>query len=199
MNTKDKVILGLLAVAVMLFCAIQFWFLPAEEARQADYARNQTDSLTHDISAIEEYRFPYVGKVSNVGNLFEHLPLGNVSKKYEIDSENCTLTVDYLDTVWNIGEEKVQRDLIYNSVAAMRGSPTILPVTVIPLPATTWKSFSAAPCPIFSSRRRGAMPYNPGFPPRSSAGSFIRTRNRPDFGRAAGRTIFPQYPIKAVK
>lgn len=119
MNTKDKVILGLLAVAIMLFCAIQFWFLPAEEARQADYARNQTDSLTHDISAIEKYRFPYVGNASNVGNLFEHLPLGNVSKKYEIDSENCTLTVDYLDTVWNIGEEKVQRDLIYNSVAAM--------------------------------------------------------------------------------
>lgn len=129
MNTKDKAIIGLLTVAVILFCAIQFWFLPREEARQADYARNQTDALTHDISAIVKYRFPYVGNVSSVGNLFVHLPLGNVSQKYEIDSENCTLTVDYLDTVWNIGEEKVQRDLIYNSIAAMAAIDNLEGVT----------------------------------------------------------------------
>lgn len=129
MNTKDKAIIGLLTVAAILFCAIQFWFLPREEARQADYARNQTDALTHDISAIVKYHFPYVGNVSNVGNLFVHLPLGNVSQKYEIDSENCTLTVDYLDTVWNIGEEKVQRDLIYNSIAAMAAIDNLEGVT----------------------------------------------------------------------
>lgn len=28
--------------------------------------------------------------------------------------------VNYLDTVWNIGEEKMQRDLIYNSVRLWR-------------------------------------------------------------------------------
>ena len=38
--------------------------------------------------------------------------------KFQIDSSHCSLTVSYLDTVWNIGEEKVQRDLIYNSAAA---------------------------------------------------------------------------------
>lgn len=129
MNTKDKAILSLLAVAVILFCAIQLWFLPGEEARQAEYARDQTDALTHDITSIEKYRFPYVGNVSNVGNLFVHLPLGNVSQKYEIDSENCTLTVDYLDTVWNIGEEKVQRDLIYNSIAAMASIDNLAGIT----------------------------------------------------------------------
>lgn len=119
MNKKNKVIIGLLSVAMILFSMIQFWIIPTEEAKQANYARNQTDSLTHDISAIEDYRFPYVGNASNIGGLFENLPLNNVSKKYEIDSDNCTLTVNYLDTVWNIGEEKVHRDLIYNSAAAM--------------------------------------------------------------------------------
>lgn len=119
MNKKNKIILGLLSVAIILFSTIQFWIIPTEEAKQADYARNQTDSLTHDISAIEDYRFPYVGNASNIGGLFENLPLNNISKKYEIDSDNCTLTVNYLDTVWNIGEEKVHRDLIYNSAAAM--------------------------------------------------------------------------------
>ena len=119
MNKKNKIILGLLSVAIILFSTIQFWIIPTEEAKQADYARNQTDALTHDISAIEDYRFPYIGNASNIGGLFENLPLNDISKKYEINSDNCTLTVNYLDTVWNIGEEKVHRDLIYNSAAAM--------------------------------------------------------------------------------
>lgn len=129
MNKKNKVSIGLLSVAMILFSTIQFWIIPTEEAKQADYARNQTDSLTHDISAIEDYRFPYVGNASNIGGLFENLPLNNVSKKYEIDSDNCTLTVNYLDTVWNIGEEKVHRDLIYNSAAAMAAIDNLTGVT----------------------------------------------------------------------
>lgn len=119
MNKKNKVIIGLLAVAVVLFCAIQFWIIPSNQAKMAEYARNQTDALTHDISALEDYRSAYVGDASNIGGLFENLPLNNIAKNYEINSDACALTVNYLDTVWNIGEEKVQRDLIYNSVAAM--------------------------------------------------------------------------------
>ena len=129
MNKKNKIILGLLSVAIILFSTIQFWIIPTEEAKQADYARNQTDALTHDISAIEDYRFPYVGNASNIGGLFENLPLNNISKKYEIDSDNCTLTVNYLDTVWNIGEEKVHRDLIYNSAAAMAAIDNLTAIT----------------------------------------------------------------------
>ena len=129
MNKKNKIILGLLSVAIILFSTIQFWIIPTEEAKQADCARNQTDALTHDISAIEDYRFPYVGNTSNIGGLFENLPLNNISKKYEIDSDNCTLTVNYLDTVWNIGEEKVHRDLIYNSAAAMAAIDNLTAIT----------------------------------------------------------------------
>ncbi len=119
MNKKNKVIIGLLAVAVILFCAVQFWIIPTNQAKQEEYAWNQTDALTHDISAIEDYRSAYVGDANNISGLFENLPLNNISKKYEINSDDYILTVNYLDTVWNIGEEKVQRDLIYNSVAAM--------------------------------------------------------------------------------
>lgn len=129
MNKKNKVIIGLLAVAVILFCVIQFCIIPADQMKQADYTRNQTDALTHDISAIENYRSAYVGNASNIGGLFENLPLSNISKKYEINSNDCTLTVNYLDTVWNIGEEKVQRDLIYNSVAAMAAIDNLSEIT----------------------------------------------------------------------
>ena len=119
MSKKSKIIISLLIVAAILFCAIQFWILPAKQAREVEYARNQTDALTHDISVIEDYKNAYVGNASNIIGLFEALPLNDVDKKFEINPDACTLTISYPDTVWNIGEEKVQRDLIYNSVAAM--------------------------------------------------------------------------------
>ncbi|HJB91460.1 MAG TPA: DUF4825 domain-containing protein [Candidatus Eisenbergiella merdigallinarum] len=129
MNRKNKGIVALLAVAVVWFCAIQFWIIPADRAKRADYARNQTDALTHDISAIEDYRSAYVGDASNIGGLFENLPLNDIARKYEIDPDDCTLTVNYLDTVRNIGEEKARRDSVYNSVAAMAAIDNLAGIT----------------------------------------------------------------------
>ena len=61
MNKKSKFIIGLLAVAVVLFCVIQFWIIPTNQAKQEAYAQDQTDALTQDISAIEDYRTAYLG------------------------------------------------------------------------------------------------------------------------------------------
>ena len=119
MSKKNKIIICLLIVAAILFCTIKFWAIPANRARRAEYVRNQTDALTHEISTILDYKSPYIGDAVNIGNLFGILPLNNVSMNFEINSETCALTVNYFDTVWNIGEEKVHRDLIYNSAAAM--------------------------------------------------------------------------------
>ena len=119
MEKKNKVIIGLLVVAVVLFGIIQFVIIPANQKKQSEFEKNQTDALTHDITAIEDYRSQYISEASNVSQLFYALPLGNISKKYEINSKECSLTVSYLDTVWNIGEEKVRRDLVYNTVVAM--------------------------------------------------------------------------------
>ena len=129
MNKKNKVIISLLTIAVVLFCTIQFWILPTRRAKQAEYVRNQTDALTHDISAVENYKTPYIGNANNVSGLFEVLPLNNISMNFEINSEACILTVNYLDTVWNIGEEKAQRDLVYNSVAAMAAIDNLSGIT----------------------------------------------------------------------
>ena len=98
MNKKSKIIIGLLAVAVVLFCVIQFWIIPANQARQEAYAQNQTDALTHDISAIEDYRTAYLGDANNVRELFGALPLNDIPRKFEINSDDRTLTVNYLDT-----------------------------------------------------------------------------------------------------
>ena len=106
MNRKNKLIIGLLAAAVGLYCFIQFCILPLNQAKKEDYMRSQTDALTHDISAVENYRTPYIGNANNVAGLFENLPLNNISRKFEINSDDCALTVNYLDTIWNIGEQK---------------------------------------------------------------------------------------------
>lgn len=129
MNRKNKIIIGLVAIAAILFCIIQFWIVPANQQKQAEYAKNQTDALTHDITSIEDFKSAYVGDASNISNLFYALPLNNISMKFQIDSEECSLTVNYLDTVWNVGEEKVHRDLIYNTVAAMASIDNLTAVT----------------------------------------------------------------------
>ena len=120
MKKKNKIILfSLLAFAIVLFLIIEFAIIPSVKNSRAEYAKNQTDAFTHDITVIEDFKSPYMGDASNISNMFYALPLNNISMKFQLNSEAGALTVSYLDTVWNIGEEKVARDLIYNSVAAM--------------------------------------------------------------------------------
>ena len=64
-----------------------------------------------------------------VGNMFYALPLNNIAMKFQLDPEARALTVHYLDTVWNIGEEKVKRDLIYNTAAAMAAVDNLAEIT----------------------------------------------------------------------
>lgn len=129
MSKKNKIIIGLVAIAAVLFCVIQFGVIPANQNKQAEYAEKQTDALTHDISAIEDFKSPYIGNANNVSNLFYALPLNQITMKFQVNSDECSLTVNYLDTVWNIGEEKVHRDLVYNSVAAMAAIDNLTAIT----------------------------------------------------------------------
>ncbi len=129
MNRKNIIILCLLAVAVILFGMIQFWIIPADNAKQEEYAHNQTDALTHDISAVQNYKSPYIGDASNTINLFGVLPLNNLSKKFEIDSDACSLTVNYSDSIGGVAEEKLKRNLIYTSIAAMAAVDNLAKIT----------------------------------------------------------------------
>ena len=129
MNKKGKAIIALLVVGVFAFCAVQFILIPHINAKQEEDSANQNDSITHDIESVLEYKSAYCGDNSNIANLFYHLPLNSISMKFQIESENCILFVYYLDTVWNIGEDKVQRDLIYNSVAALALIDNLMQIT----------------------------------------------------------------------
>lgn len=129
MNRTNKIIIGLVTVAALLFVVIQFVIIPANRNKQLEYLENQTDALTHDITAAKKYKSQFIGDAVNVSNMFYELPLNNISMKFEIDSSNCSLTVYYSDTVVNIGEEKIYRDLIYNTAAAMAAIDNLSSVT----------------------------------------------------------------------
>ena len=129
MRKKNILIVCLFAAAALLFCGLRFLAIPQLNAREAEAVQNQTDALTHDVTTIEAFKNPYVGNASNTGNLFAALPLNDIPMKFEIDSTACTLTVHYWDTVANIGEEKVRRALVYNSVAAMAAIDNLAGIT----------------------------------------------------------------------
>ncbi|MGN1479282.1 MAG: DUF4825 domain-containing protein [Acutalibacteraceae bacterium] len=126
---RNKVIIALVSAAAILTCLTLFVIIPSNQKKQEEYEAAQQDALTHDITAVEIYKSPYIGDTSNSTQIFYKLPLGNIQKKFQIDSDNCTITVYYLDTVWDIGEEKVHCDLVYNAVAAMASIDNMTAVT----------------------------------------------------------------------
>lgn len=81
-----------------------------------------TSPFNQDISAIEnllQYQSKYIGNNSNTGHLIGALPLSEYGYVFEIDSENCGLTIDYHFTDWYDNDDLyIERALIYNSVSA---------------------------------------------------------------------------------
>lgn len=71
------------------------------------------------IRQLIRYQSNYIGDNSNTGNLFNALPLSDHGYVFEIDSENCGVTIDYHATDWYGNEELyTEKGLIYNSVSA---------------------------------------------------------------------------------
>ncbi|WDV47226.1 DUF4825 domain-containing protein [Clostridiaceae bacterium M8S5] len=118
MNKKDKLILILLGIGLLMFITVYFIIIPKQRENRDNYLLEQLNSTTHDINYILKYKNKYMGNASNIINLYYHLPLADVNKDFEILSNKLTLIVNYKDTVSNIGDEKVKSSLIYNGVAS---------------------------------------------------------------------------------
>lgn len=118
MKNRNRWIVGLLVMGIALFAVVQFFVIPHRQAEQRQYLTAQQEPTTHDLNTILKYKNKYVGNASNDANLFYHLPLNNTGMNFQLFSEKLALEVSYKDTVWNIGEEKVKRSLLYNSTAA---------------------------------------------------------------------------------
>ena len=93
-----------------------------DHKKQYDIDTVPTSPFNRDKSAIEhlvQYQSKYVGDNSNTGHLIEALPLSEYGYVFEIDSENCGVTIDYYFTDWYDNENLyTERALVYNSVSA---------------------------------------------------------------------------------
>lgn len=81
-----------------------------------------TSPFNQDISAIDklmQYQSKYIGDNSNTGQLIGALPLSEYGFVFEIDAENCGLTIDYHFTDWYDNESLyTERALVYNALSA---------------------------------------------------------------------------------
>lgn len=107
----------MLVILCIIFSGIVYGNIHSRNIEKAYLAR-QEDPDTHDIESVLEYKSRYLGDNSNTINLFYHLPMYIPSEKFQIDSEKCTLKIIYAESFSDIGEEKVQKSMIYNSAAA---------------------------------------------------------------------------------
>lgn len=118
MNTKNKVILFLLIIGFSLFGVIQGIVLPNIKQDEEQYVKDQQDPLTHSFEASLPYKNKYMGNASNLFNLFHSLPLNNIEKTFQLDSETLSAEVIYNGKASDIGIEKIERSVVYNATAA---------------------------------------------------------------------------------
>ena len=91
-----------------------------DREKQYDIFTVPTSPFNQEKSAIEnlmKYRSKYVGDNSNTGNLIGSLPFSEHGYVFEIDSENCGLTINYHFTDWYDGNLYTEKALVYNSVS----------------------------------------------------------------------------------
>ena len=115
---RNKLIIGLIVAGIVLLGVVQGIIMPQMEQNRQQYLAEQQDPLTHDFGAVLQFKHPYMGNASNLANLFNRLPLNGIEKTFQLFPEILTAEVNYKETVWGIGEVKVDRAMIYNATAA---------------------------------------------------------------------------------
>ncbi|WP_301169893.1 DUF4825 domain-containing protein [Brevibacillus nitrificans] len=118
MAARNKVIVALAMVGVLLLVYIQGVLIPNKLERERRYEQEQQSPQTHDVNTILPYKSQYMGDASNLTNLFAHLPLNGVKRTFQLYPDDLTMEINYLEKVADVGEEQVNSALLYNSIAA---------------------------------------------------------------------------------
>lgn len=82
MAARNKVIVALAMVGVLLLVYIQGVLIPNKLERERRYELEQQSPLTHDVSTILPYKSQYMGDASNLTNLYAHLPLNGEKERF---------------------------------------------------------------------------------------------------------------------
>lgn len=118
MWTKNKLILLLASVGVLLFSAVQGIVLPQWDRNEQIYAAEQLSPLTHDLESIMKYQNKYMGNASNLSNLMHTLPLSEVRSTMELHPDSLAADIIYHAPTTDLEPQKLERSLIYNATAA---------------------------------------------------------------------------------
>lgn len=109
---------GLLLLGIVLTGTVYGAVVPGmEQEREAKLLRQQ-DPLTHDIREVLDYRHPYMGNASNLGNLFEALPLNQLHRTLQLYPDALTAELRYTDSAHAVEPLLLKQALIYNATAA---------------------------------------------------------------------------------
>ncbi|PRR84363.1 DUF4825 domain-containing protein [Clostridium vincentii] len=118
MKIRNKIILCLAIIGIVLYAIVQGVVIPEDNHKKAEYIENQKNPITHDLDSIMKYKSKYMGDNSNITNLFYNLPLNNISNTFELFPDKLTVEVNYKESVENIDKDELENSLIYNTIAS---------------------------------------------------------------------------------
>lgn len=117
MKVRNKIIICLFIIAILLSAIVQCVIIPKNNQKNKIYMTQQQNPTTHDLDSVLKYKNKYIGNASNVVNLFNTLPLNNIKMSFELLGDN-SIYIKYKNTIENINESQLNRDLLYNSTIA---------------------------------------------------------------------------------
>lgn len=115
MDKRRLIITIVVLIGVPLFIWIQFFEVPNKV--KIGEAKTQQNPETHQFQHVTSFENPYMGDSSNIGGLFQALPLNQERGSLEMDSETFSLIVNYNTTTAELGR-KAEQGVIYNTTAA---------------------------------------------------------------------------------
>ncbi|MFS0553626.1 DUF4825 domain-containing protein [Brevibacillus sp. 179-C9.3 HS] len=114
---RNKIILALVLVGVVLFMIIQFAIIPKQEEQSEQYRLAQQSPLTHDLESILPYKNKYMGATSNLV-MFNHLPLDHLKGTFQLRPDTFTIEIHYEEKTTSVEPKLFNQAMLYNSVAA---------------------------------------------------------------------------------
>ncbi|KLH96897.1 DUF4825 domain-containing protein [Brevibacillus formosus] len=116
-SLRNKIILALVLIGVVLFMVIQIVIIPENEAQSEQYQLAQQSPLTHDLESILPYKNKYMGATSNLV-MFNHLPLDQLKRTFQLRPEKFTIEIHYEDKTTDVEAKLFKQAMLYNSVSA---------------------------------------------------------------------------------
>lgn len=116
-NRKAIWIVLLLAVGISGIAVMEGVVNPALEEKAARHREAQRNPLTHDFATVLGYHSKYMGDISNLAELNNHLPLGFAPRTYELRPEERTAEIHFEGTEAASDERTWKQNVLYHAAA----------------------------------------------------------------------------------